>query len=463
MFKMAFCGMFEMPFKHDIVRYENYFVVGLMFHNELLFQQFIREFYLAWQIFQTWWWLVLPFLFLGPMQFLWLWWIRWRWISRIKRIVLEVKVPKEVVRPLKAMEVVFSGLWQLYDPPNPREKWLEGKVQLAYSFELVSIYGEPHFFIRIPADARKLVESSIYSQYPDAEISVVDDYTKYVPQDIPNKEWDLWGADYQLLKEDVYPIKTYSRFFEEKPDVTIEEKRIDPLAQLLEGMATLKPGEQLWVQIIAEPITPKEDDYVKRGREIADKLARRAVPAPPRPLITETLDFLISGKYPGSAVPEQKELIPPEMKLTPGEREILAAVEEKISKYAFQTNIRFIYLAKRDAYFGPSKGIAMSFFNQFSTQNLNGLKPWPKTITKVHTVFTWFLDKRRVYLRKRRMFRNYIQRLTPLFPRPGGTFVMNIEELATLFHFPGRIVAPAPFVPRVEVKKGEAPPGLPVE
>lgn len=371
-------------------------------------------------------------------------------------------MPREVVRPLKAMETVFSGLWQLYDPPNPREKWLEGKVQLSLVLEIVSLGGDIHFFIRVPEGARKLVESSIYSQYPEAEISEAEDYTKYVPHDIPNKDWDLWGADYELLKEDVYPIKTYTKFFEERPEVTLEEKRIDPLAQLLEGLATLKPGEQLWVQIICQPITPLENDYVSRGRAIADKIARRALPPKPAPLMLEAAEVLISGKIPGQKE-EPKELIPPEMKLTPGEREVLAAIEEKIGKYAFMTNIRFIYLARRDAYFGAAKALPMSFFNQFSTQNLNGLKPWPKTITKVHTISTWFLDKRRVYLRKRKLFRNYVRRLTPLFPRPGGTFVMNIEELATLFHFPGAVVARAPFVPRVEVKKGEAPPGLPTE
>ncbi len=384
------------------------------------------------------------------------------WISAIPRIILEVKVPRTAVRPLKAMEIVFSGLWQLYDPPNPREKWLEGKVQMAYGFEIISIGGEIHFYIRIPEGARKVVESTIYSQYPDAEISVAEDYTKLVPQNIPNKDWDFWGCDYQLIKPDVYPIKTYSRFFEERPDVVLEEKRIDPLSQLMETLATLKPGEHLWVQIIAEPITPLEDDYVKRGRVVADKLARRVLPAAAKPLAQETFEVLITGKVPGEK-PEIREIIPPEMKLTPGERDILGAIEEKIGKYAFKTNIRFIYLARRDVYFGPAKAFVMSYFAQFSTQNLNAMKPWPKTITKVHTIISWFLDKRRVYLRKRRLFRNYINRFTPLYPRPGGTFVMNIEELATIFHFPSQVVSQAPFVPSVEVKKGEAPSSLPME
>lgn len=415
---------------------------------------------LLWQIFTTWWWVILPFIFFQPITFLLLWWRRQIWLASAKRIMLEIRVPREVIQPLRAMENVFSGLWQLYDPPNPREKWIEGKVQLAYAFEIVSIDGTIHFYIRIPEGARKLVESSIYSQYPAAEITLVEDYTKFVPQSIPTKDWDLWGCDYQLIKDDVYPIKTYAKFFEEKPEVSIEEKRIDPLSQLLEGLATLKPGEQIWVQIIAEPITPLEDDYVKRGRVVADKLARRATPRKEAPLLSDVASVLISGQ-PSTVQEQPKDIIPPEMKLTPGEREILAAIEEKIGKYAFKTNIRFIYLSKREAYFGPAKALPMSFFSQFGTQNLNAMKPWSRTITKVHTIMTWFLDKRRLYLRKRKLFRNYIQRLTPLYPRSGGTFVMNIEELATIFHFPSRVVA-QPMVPRVEVKKGEAPPGLPM-
>ncbi|GAI18321.1 unnamed protein product, partial [marine sediment metagenome] len=66
--------------------------------------------------------------------------------------------------------------------------------------------------IRIPEKNRDSAESAIYSQYPEAEISIADDYTKYIPQDIPNKDWDLWGSDYKLLKENPYPIKTYLKF-----------------------------------------------------------------------------------------------------------------------------------------------------------------------------------------------------------------------------------------------------------
>jgi len=40
--------------------------------------------------------------------------------------------------------------------------------------------------------------------------------------------------------------------------------------------------------------------------------------------------------------------------------------------------------------------------------------------------------------------------------------VLNTEELATLYHLPGLAVR-APFLPRVESKKGQPPAPLPIE
>jgi len=80
------------------------------------------------------------------------------------------------------------------------------------SFEIVGIDGEPHFFIRTPETARSLVESALYSQYPEIEIIEVSDYAKSIPQNIPNKDWEMWGCDFMPIKPDVYPLKTYPDF-----------------------------------------------------------------------------------------------------------------------------------------------------------------------------------------------------------------------------------------------------------
>ena len=412
-------------------------------------------FVIFWEIIKTWWWIILPVLLFNPLKGFYLFWRNFKWDATQKKVFLEIKIPKESLKPIKAMEYVMSGIHGIHDKFNFREKWLEGQFQLPVSFEIVGIDGQPHFFIRVPEKFRKPIESNIYAQYPEAEIYQVDDYTQKVPQDIPNKDWNLWGMDLKLSNEDPYPIKTYPKFETERE--MKEEKRVDPLAGLLEGMSTLLPGEQLWVQIVARPVI-EESPWVKKGREIVNKLVKRNAVVAPRPIIQEAAEVVLLG--PQRTTLTERQMMPPEMMLTPGEREIVMGIEEKISKWGFQSNIRFVYLARQDVYIPSSPvRIAMGFFKSVSTQNLNGLRPETKTITKIQ----WLFRQRRLYIRKRRLFRYYQKRWPTFFPRKGGTFILNTQELATLYHFPSRAVAPAPTVPRAEAKKGEPPPFLPIE
>jgi hypothetical protein len=84
-----------------------------------------------------------------------------------------------------------------------------------------------------------------------------------------------------------------------------------------------------------------------------------------------------------------------------------------------------------------------------------------QTRTKIH----FFMRKRRVFLRARKMLRNAVERFTPLFPkREGAMSTVNTEELASLFHFPLKITGlVTPTVSRIESKKGGPPPNLPIE
>ena len=417
-------------------------------------------FVILWQAIKVWWWLPLIFILWRPFIFLYLFWRKEKYDATVKRIVLEIKMPKDVLKPIKAMEDVFAGIHSIHDVFVWREIWIEGQFLLNVSLEIASIEGIVHFFIRTPEQFRGIIESNIYSQYPEAEISQVPDYTKNVPQDIPNKDWEVWGTDEINTKPDPYPVKTYKKF--ESETQPKEEKRIDPLAGLLEGMATLGPGEQMWIQIVAKPIRG-EKPWIKEGIEIRDKLVRRPEKSKPKPMIQEALEVVVLGAVPGQTPAGEKEVIPPEMKLTPGEKDIVQGIEEKISKFGYDCNIRYVYLGKRENFFRPRARIPFGFFKDVSSENMGGFKPDKRTLTKSKTVLWWWLDKRLVYLKKRRIFRYYCKRWTPFFPRSGGTFILNTEELATLYHFPSRIVVPAPSVPRVEAKKGEAPPGLPIE
>jgi len=423
---------------------------------------------IIWKLFRAWWWVPLPFIFWKPFLYLWLWWRQEIWIKKFFRpVLLEIRIPKEVVKPIRAMESVLAGIHQAcWEPPNPIEKWWDGQPEpsLSVHFEIISIGGDIHFFIRCLDKYRHPVEANIYSQYPGAEITVAEDYTKYVPQDMPNKEWDFWATDYKFLKPNPYPIMTYRSF--ETETEPLEEKRVDPIASLLENLSKIKPGEQFWLQLSACPLSEGYvASFVEEGKELRDKLAKRPEKPKRKPMIQQAAEILITGKPPEEPV-EEETFLPPEMKLTPGEKEIVQGVETKISKPCFSCNARFIFMGKRDVWFKPNLRLGFGFYANFSTLNMNSLVPSGKTMTKVKSRPPFnVLDRRRVYLRARKIFRSYKDRFGPYWPLAGRwpmKFILNTEELASLYHFPSWQVAPVPGVPRVEVKKGP-PSELPVE
>lgn len=414
----------------------------------------------SWTFLKAWWWLAPPFILFPWLVKFYLEYKFEAYANSLEKVLLEIKMPRDVERPAKSMEQVFSNFWTLYDPPTWQEKWLEGHMLLSFALEVVSTEGSIHFYLRVPKPLISMFRSAIYSEYPNIELKEVIDYTKYIPQDIPNKDWDLYGWDFVLTRDAAYPIKTYKDFFEEK-DETKEEKRMSALSVLLEGMSELGEGEHMWVQIIVKPILD-EVDWKAGAQKIIDKLANRPSKKEPRSITFQAIDLLLMGVLPGgNGGEESKDVLPPEMKMTPGERAVVQAVEHKMSKLAFETNIRFIYLGKKSAFFKPKVKIPLDYSAGISTGSLNGMKPFKQTLPK--RLPPGFNRKRKVYVMKRQLFRRYKMRVPPLFPKGGGTFVINTEELATLFHLPGQSMAPSLNVSRIESKKAGPPSDLPTE
>ncbi len=421
-----------------------------------------------WEIVATWWWLPLPFILYPIFKFHWRFWRVVVWLSTENPMTLiEIRLPSENLKPMRAMETVLTGLWQVYVDPNWFEKYWKGEDCLSFSLEIAAIEGVPHFLMRIPEKQRDVFETHIYAQYPDAEIEEVEDYTKKVPQDIPNKEWDVWGTDYTMVKDDCYPIKIYTDFESERE--TKEEKRIDPISALMEGLSKLGPGEQIWIQIGVRPVTNLETGFFDKAKAECQKIAGRKAPSSPKSILREVGQEIIKIFLPEPKVGEEKaeEEAYPEMKLTSGEKEILKGIEHKMSKHVFKTFIRYVYVTKRDSFQGGRPKIPMSYFNEFNTNNMNMMIPWGKTITKVkQNWYDWFwFRERRLYTKKRSMFRNYINRDPAFDPLEvkGATYHLSTSELATIFHFPSRTVSPPSAISRVDAKKREAPYDLPVE
>ena len=134
----------------------------------------------------------------------WEFWIYYVYINYLrgqKWVLLEAKIPQGIEKTPKAMEQVFAACYGIYSfGLRTMEKYWQGKIKEDFmSFELVGHSGGIHFYIRCVDNHRNLIESAIYAQYPDAEISLAtSDYMDMMPTTLPNQTYDIWGTDYHL-------------------------------------------------------------------------------------------------------------------------------------------------------------------------------------------------------------------------------------------------------------------------
>ena len=399
------------------------------------------------------WFIVLPMAFYFVFKIVWMEYICEMYIKKTKKVVLEITPPRNIEKSPKTMESIFSGISGSLRTPNLFEEYLDGETAPRYSFEIASDEGTVHFYIRTYKKFQNLMEAHVYAQYPDAIITEVPDYVDEVPAIVPNSEWDLYGWDFELVREAPYPIRTY-KYFQE--DVT--GKMIDPLSALLEAMGKIGPGQKLWLQFVAIPMKEK---WNFDERKIVDEIAGRTTKAKGA-LESIGKDFgdIFSNFFKAFVSPvefskeEKREEQPVEFKLTPGEKEVLKAVESNLGKNMFKVKTRFIYLGTSQN-FDKANNVSsfMGVMKQFNDMNLNSFRPNNKT----KTYADYFFQKPRLRYRQRKIFRRYKDR-----DPTGVTCVFSTEELATLYHMPDMSVV-APSVTYVEAKRGGAPANLPTE
>jgi len=356
----------------------------------------------------------------------WINYIQLAFIHGLSWTLLEIKIPREIAKSPRAMEVALNALHNTKSG-NMLERYWKGFLRIWYSLEIVSIGGQIHFFIYVQEPFRNFVEAQIYAQYPGAEITEAEDYSQFISSDSIDGEWKMWGAEFTLLKEEAYPMRTYIDFGLE-PGKIKEEEKTDPVTSFLESLGSLKEGEQIWFQIL---MRPADKDWKDKAESVIEELQKKKSAAG-----EDEKDF--SRTF-----------------LTPGQREVLQAVERNVSKLGYEVGIRAIYIARSDVYNSVRPVFLTGAMKQYNTQNMNGFKPG-KT-TSVDYLFKKFREARKKHI----MFSAYQERSYFYVPFKSKSFVLNTEALATLYHFPGR-VAETPTLGRIEAKRGEPPINLPI-
>ena len=400
------------------------------------------------------WWFVLPF-FLGPIFWnRWLFYINRLFMKNVSWTLLAVRVPQNVLKTPKAMEQVFAAAHGIYSFGfRLYDKYWNGAAQLSASFEIMADAEGPHFYIRVPSDARQMVEAAIYAQYPDAEVEEAQDYVERFPAVLPNDMYDIQGADYILAGDDAFPIRTYEYF-----DAVNEDEKMDTISTLMEALSHHAGDETTWIHVMVRPVAGGTSDWVKKAQATRDKIIGRTGDAKPTAgehiwaYFTNFIPALMGKdlEWPEKKKGEKPALAP----LTLSEKDKIEAIDRKTAKLAFETVIRWVYIDRKDRLDGSrTKGMA-AWAKQFVDENTNGLRPNIATLTVANRQP---FKKRKAYIKKR-----YIYEYARGRKFSGKTSILNTEELATLYHFPSATVK-TPMLGRIEAKKGTPPASLPIE
>lgn len=372
------------------------------------------------------------------------WWMRY--IQKFfnlqqGRVTLEILLPEEILKSPLAMELALGHLWQTASPDNHVQTYWDGKNPPTFGLEIVSAGGTVRFFINSQVRKYKnIIEAQLYSQYPGIEIREVPDYTAEIDRDIT--DFELFSMHFSIRKADAYPIKTYIEYGLDKDPK--EELKIDPITQMLDLLGSIGPNERIWIQIL---ISAHREETFKVGSLFHKPDWKEDV----RKEINQ-----IAGRNEKRLGPAELEGQP---RLTEGERRVISALERSLSKIPFNTAIRAVYAAKKGYYLpGERIGAIITSWFQYNDAMLNSFRlPW-----RTDFDWNWWQDPtgRRRFRMKKRELDEYKRRFYEYRSQGDKKFILTVEELATIYHFPGK-VAHTPTLPRIPSARGEAPPNLP--
>lgn len=409
----------------------------------------------------------IPLVIIDIAWYLWVLYRRALFFAKQEYILLEIKPPKEIFKSPRAMEFCIDSLHSTLKEGNWYEKFWKGQVRDSYSLEIVSISGVVHFYIWCRKGDKNKIEANLYSQYPGVEINVVPDYT--LPMTYNPEVNGMYVTEFKLTKADAFPIKTYVDYGMEKDPK--EEFKIDPMTPLIEFMGSLAKGNQAWIQMIIRAHKAEEKDPNKTFSKwkiwetwnLADKwdfLEKKDLRWK-EGAQAEIDKILAKGK---GEKGEDGKIIPGTTRfLTEDEQNTIKALGRSVSKKGFDVGMRLIYTAPKDVFDMGNLGGLIGGITHFNS-SMNGFAPDGTTSPKYkHLLLQWKDRSKKLIDREKQDFLDAYKRRAYFYEpyKREKYFVLNTEELATIFHLPGMVSATPTFT-RVESRKGEAPANLPL-
>ena len=294
---------------------------------------------------------------------------------------------QEIKEEIAKGEAIFAAIGGL-KAERGFKAWLKGR-QDHVSFEIVANARKIAFYFACGDNIFRYLEQQIHAQYPAAAILEVDDYNSFAPTG------HLVGAYLKTIKSFIFPIKTY------------QEMDVDPMNSLINVLSKLEPGESLVIQYLVRSARAAWHGKVRRAvTKIMDKNSVAAG------LKSNPLEAIM----PFISAPKNKLLNEnkPEKRLSEVENEMLKKIEEKNLKAGLDVNLRVLSFAStKEKATRYLENISSAFYeyNNFSYGN------------------SFSRPKRK---KQKRIISDFIYR----FFREKDSFLLNSEELASIFHLP---------------------------
>lgn len=333
-------------------------------------------------------------------------------LREVESELLILEIPRANDKSELAAEQMFASLHSILR--DARELKINDGYQEHLSFEIASVGGQIQFYVWTPRALRNFVESQIYSQYPTVQIrTATADYTAHEQQHNV-----VYTAEVVLAESEFLPIKTFQSF------------EVDPLAGITGTLAKLEDtDDEIWIQILVRPVADDwhkaSDAWVKRVR--GGGFFGEAF----HPKARWFSQFLMALWQP----PEGNMTTVTE--LSDRDKTRIAEAEKKAAKLGYQVKIRVAYLGDSTTDARLRMQAIIGTFKQYNSTNLNGF-------TMSHDSF-----------RKEDLNRYKLR----LFADRG--FLLNIEEMASVFHLPHTNVE-TPNIVWASNKTAEPPNRLPV-
>jgi len=330
----------------------------------------------------------------------------------------EVDVQKEEKAMIAQMEQVFSNFLYLKKPgmfQTPPCVALEIASQLGSS--------DISFYVAVPQYLESVFEKYVQGVYPNAVVDKIpQDYTIFEPQGANA------GAYFKLSQNFLFPISTYQ---------TLEK---DPLALVTNTLSKISTDEGAAVQVLIRPLSSlnlrkKGEKALKKIRE--GKQVRTAVAEAFHGLLLEMLSEFLNPSKPQNKNPQIDQFGKPREQGF--DQKGYDAIQSKIQKQPFEADIRVVTSAQSAGRAEEILSHLVSAFSQYSLSAINSLEP--KRVYKKEL-------KKLIYDYS---FRNF---------NPAQANILNLEELASIYHFPSHYIE-TPYIKAAKSVSAPPPSDLP--